>query len=83
MKRHWMVIAVMAGSVVFQLALVASYTATYARPVLHDVTIGLVGPSPTQAGDVGPVSDKPVATSPYPMQRRHVRRSATGAYPPL
>ncbi len=59
-----MVIAALAGAVVFQLALVASYTATFARPVLNDVTSGLVGPSPTPAGDVGAVSDNVVRYQP-------------------
>ena len=61
MKRPWIVIAVLAAAVAFQLAFVASYTGAYARPVLHHVTIGLVGPSPTPAGDVSPVSDNQVS----------------------
>ena len=61
MKRQWIIIAVLAAAVVFQVAFVASYTGAYAHPVLHDVAIGLVGPSPTQAGDVSPVSDNQVS----------------------
>ena len=38
-KRHLMVIATLAVAVLFQLALMASYTGAYARPVLHHVTI--------------------------------------------
>jgi hypothetical protein len=52
---------VLAAAVAFQLAFVATYTGAYARPVLHHVTIGLVGPSPTPAGDVNPVSDNAVS----------------------
>jgi hypothetical protein len=55
-KRHWILIATLAAAVVFQLALMASYTGAYARPVLHHVTIGLVEPSPRPAGDVSPLS---------------------------
>jgi hypothetical protein len=64
-KLHWMVIATLACAVVFQLALMASYTGAYARPVLHHVTIGLVGPSPTPAGDVSPPSGSAVSYQPF------------------
>jgi hypothetical protein len=60
----WIVIATLAGAVVFQLALMASYTGAYARPVLHDVTIGLVGSSPTAAGGAGPLSGGVVSYQP-------------------
>jgi hypothetical protein len=51
-KLPWVVIATLVGAVAFQFALMASYTGAYAAPVLHHVTIGLVGPSPAAAGEV-------------------------------
>src|SRR5580700_8936552 len=41
--RHWKVAAALLAAVVFQLALVASFTGAEARPELHQVTVGLVG----------------------------------------
>ena len=65
-KRHLMVITTLAVAVLFQLALMASYTGAYARPVLHHVTIGLVGSSPTPAGDVSPLSGNAVSYQTLP-----------------
>jgi hypothetical protein len=42
-RRHWKVAAALLAAVVFQLALVASFTGAEARPELHQVTVGLVG----------------------------------------
>lgn len=61
-----MVVAALAGAVVFQLALVASFTGAEARPVLHHVTIGLVGPSPASARHVGPLSDDTASYQRFP-----------------
>jgi hypothetical protein len=63
-KRHSMALAALAAAVVFQLALMAAYTGANARPVLHHVTIGLVGPSPTPGGDVSSLSDNTVSYQP-------------------
>lgn len=49
-RRYRMIAVALLGAVVFQLAFVASFTGAEARPALHDVTIGLVGPSPDLAG---------------------------------
>lgn len=65
-KLHLMVIVTLAVAVLFQLALMASYTGAYARPVLHHVTIGLVGSSPTPAGDVSPLSGSAVSYQTLP-----------------
>jgi hypothetical protein len=49
-RRNWMVAAVLLGAVVVQLAFVASFTGANARPVLHNVTVGLAGAAPTPVG---------------------------------
>jgi len=65
-KRRRIVVATLTGAVVFQLALMASYTGAYGRPVLRDVTIGLVRPAPAPAGFVGPPSGTVVSYQPLP-----------------
>jgi hypothetical protein len=60
-KRYGLVIAALVAAVVFQLGFVASFTGAEARPVLHDVTIGLVGKSPIPAGRTAPLPASPVS----------------------
>lgn len=60
-KRNWLVAVILLGAIVFQLAFAASFTGAEARPVLHNVTIGLAGPAPAGAGSLpGPVSYQPL-----------------------
>jgi hypothetical protein len=51
--RHGKVVAALLGAVVFQLALMSSFTGAEARPALYHVTIGLVGAAPVVPGSVG------------------------------
>jgi hypothetical protein len=46
-------VAALLGAVVFQLALMSSFTGAEARPVLHHVTIGLVGAASVVPGPAG------------------------------
>lgn len=65
-RRHWKVIAALLAAVVFQLGFVASFTGAEARPVLHHVTIGVVGTPPAALARAGHLPDSAVSYQRFP-----------------